>query len=224
MRTVHIAAAVAALLTTTSSAWAASGWDTGALGYSGNGLTSATPWIAAPTAGSSYAEWNAFNSLPTDSTPDIAGAGSVTEFSGTSFLTGGGNIYSFAAATEFTVTVGGGTGTWDVYLRVASLGTSPLEEALLNGVSATRVITFSGSASGGFGGLEEESLWHWTVTGTPTFAIDFGAAGSSLSLDQLAVYAVQQQAAVVPEPGTWAMVAAGLAGVGLMARRRKQAE
>lgn len=214
----HVLAAAAAILATTSSAWATgAAWDSAALGYSGSGATSATPWIDAVASGTRYAEWNVINGYPVDSTPDIAGAGTLTEYSGTAFLTSGGNVYSFAGATDFSVDVTGGTGTWDVYLRVAALGTSVLEEAVLNGVSAIRTITFSGNASGGFGGLEEESLWHWTVTGAPTFSIDFGAAGSSMSLDQLAVYAVQQP---VPEPAAWALMAAGLVSVGAIARRR----
>ncbi|MGC4006865.1 MAG: hypothetical protein QM811_28555 [Pirellulales bacterium] len=46
----------------------------------------------------------------TNVAPDIAsynsfGTPRITETSGTSFLTGGGNIYSFAAPTAFTMTV-----------------------------------------------------------------------------------------------------------------------
>ncbi|MDP3614749.1 MAG: PEP-CTERM sorting domain-containing protein, partial [Rubrivivax sp.] len=155
--------------------------------------------------------------------PDVAGAGTLTETTGTAFLTSGGNIYSFSAATAFTVnTAALGTGSWDVYLRIGGLGTSVKDLASLNGVDATRAITFTEGLGGAFGGAEEESLWKWTVTGGSALNFAFGATGSSLSLDQVGVYAVANTATAVPEPGTLALMGAGLGMVGFMSRRRQR--
>lgn len=210
-----------AALTLSSAASAAGGqWDTAAAGFNGSGTDAANPWISAPAAGSSYAEWNLIFGYPVDDTPDIGGAGTLTELTGTAFPTGGGNIYSFSSATAFQVDLAGAAfGSWDVYLRVASLGTNVADIATLNGVQATRVITFDGASGSAMGGAEQESLWHWSLTGSGDWRFHFNALEHSLSLDQVAVYAVAQTPAV-PEPQTWALMVAGLAAVGVMSRRR----
>lgn len=211
---------------------AASGrWDTAAGPGSGNGATSATPWIASPAPGSLYAEWNFFddgNPLTfeiEDGTPDIAAAGigagiaELIETTGTAFVTGGGNIYSPGFATAFTVSLPGPVGgTQDVWLRVATLGSLLSPTATLNGVSATAQETFGANISGGFGGDEKEWLWHWTLPTAGTFTLAFEASASSVSLDQAAVYIA---AAPVPEPGTYALLGLGLATLGVLGRKRR---
>lgn len=196
-------------------------WDTAALGQNGNGSNGANAWIASPVAGSSYAEWNVILGYPTDNTPDIAGTGTLTELTGGAFATSGGNIYGLGGPTSFRVDLAGSTtGLWDVYLRVGTQGSVALEEATLNGVSATRVLTYDNAITGGFGGAEQESLWKWTLAGTGNWVFNFGATAAHMSLDQVAVYAVQQ-AAAVPEPQTWALMGAGLGAMAMVRRRRQ---
>lgn len=218
-----LALASIALMASHGSAQATAGvWDSAALGLSGNGSNSANAWITTPDAGSSYAEWNVILSYPVDNTPDIAGAGTLTELTGGAFTTSGGNVYGLGGPASFQIDLAGSTtGTWDVYLRVGTQGSIALEEATLNGVSATRVLTYDSAITGGFGGAEQESLWKWTLSGTGNWAFNFGASAAHMSLDQVAVYAVQQTSAV-PEPQTWALLGAGL-GAMAMVRRRRQA-
>lgn len=199
-------------------------WDSSVAGFSGTGASAATPWIASPAAGSTYAEWNAIFSYPSDNTPDIGGAGTLTETTGSAFPTSGGNIYSISGASAFSLDLGtAAAGTWDVYLRVSTVGSAVADTAKLNGVSATRVTTFSQAITGGFGGTEEESLWKWTVTlsNPATWVTSFAASGAHMSLDQVAFYAVQTPAAAVPEPQTWALMLAGLGAMGALQRRRR---
>ncbi|MFN3886823.1 MAG: PEP-CTERM sorting domain-containing protein [Aquabacterium sp.] len=203
---------------------AAGQWDSAVAGYSGTGASAASPWVATPAAGSSYAEWNAIFGYPVDNTPDIAGAGTLTETTGSAFPTSGGNIYSISGASAFRLDMGtAAAGTWDVYLRVATVGSAVGDVATLNGVSATRSITFSQAITGGFGGTEEESLWKWTVTlgaATP-WLTTFAASGAHMSLDQVAFYAVQTATPAVPEPQTLALMLAGMGALGVMHRRRR---
>lgn len=198
---IHRALAAAALLVAAASPAHATGnvWDGAIAGL-----------------GTVRAEWAVFNTYPTDSIPDVAGAGSITETTGSAFLTGGGNIYSFSGATDFNVSVAGLVGAADVWLRTGTLGTPLLTTALLNGVTATAVESYS-LGLGGMGGDEKEWYWKWSGVTAPTYNFSFTASGPSMSLDQVAVYAA---AAPVPEPGEWALMAAGLGLVGAVARRR----
>lgn len=218
-----IGALVMAGLLSAGSANAAGGsWDS-LVGGLPAGTTEATgsKWITGAASGSSYAEWNLFDLYPTDNTPDVAGAGSITETSGLGFICCGGNVYSPTAATAFTATLAGsGSGLADVWLRISTNGNTASDGATLNGISATHQETFS-AALGGFGGFEKEWYWHWTgIAAAPSYEFKFTAADASVSLDQVALYAT---VAAVPEPQTYALLLAGLVMVGAIARRRLSA-
>lgn len=215
--------------------WAVGGvWD-GPVLNPGNGFGGRTASWVDLSAGTIHAEWNVFSddadaTLIVDNTPDVASFGpglkQTKENTGGAFLTSGGNIYSPAVATDFTVTLGGYVptvaGTRVVALRTATLG-NELDYAsmLLNGLAGTRYETFRENITGGFGGAEVETLWLWTLTDATSYVFDFNAAASSVSMDQIAAYVGPINA--VPEPGTWALMAGGLGLVGVWRMRRNAA-
>lgn len=204
--------ALSAVLSSTALA-AGARWDTPLAGSDGSGASAATPW----STGSVAAEWNVFDSTTTDSTPDIAGSGSLSQLNPAagSFLTGTGNLYSAGGAATFSATLDTVlNGTWTVWLRTATQGTSLDSVATLNGVAADKSVSYS-AALGGFGGSEEEAYWRWTVTDVSSLQFSFGSSAAHTSLDQLAVLA-----APVPEPSAWLSLAAGLGLLGALARRR----
>lgn len=204
--------------------------------FSGSVFATAGVWdTAAPwSTTTQYAEWNTFEStaLSTgDTTPEIAlSAGttaSLKETTGGAFLVGG-NVYSFAVATQFTATLSGTAGgLYDVYLRIGTVGnTASQASAFLNGQAASQVVVQKTESQGDFGGFgtsyEQELYWKWTgVTGSNLYTFNFGASSSSMSLDQLALATVSVPTVTpVPEPETYGMMALGLGLVGVIARRR----
>jgi hypothetical protein len=209
-------------------------WDGPALNP-GNGFGGRTAsWIDL-SAGTIHAEWNVFTddanaTFIVDNTPDVTNFGpgtkQVRENTAGAFLTSGGNIYSPSIATDFTVTLGGYlpvvTGTRVVALRTSTLGSElAYGSARLNGVAGSYYETFRENITGGFGGAEVESLWLWTVADAASYVFDFNAASSSVSMDQIAAFVGPVNA--VPEPGTWALMAGGLALVGVWRMRRNSA-
>lgn len=203
------------------------------MAFSGSAFATAGVWDTTAPWGttSQYAEWNTFESsaLSTgDTTPEVGlSAGttaSLKETTGGAFLVGG-NVYSFAVATQFTATLSGTTGgLYDVYLRIATVGsTASQTSALLNGQAATQVVVQKTESQGDFGGFgtsyEQELYWKWSgVTGANLYTFNFGAASTSMSLDQLSLATVAVTA--VPEPEAYGMMALGLGIVSLIARRR----
>lgn len=194
-----------------------------------NGFGGVTDLWDISQAGTFYADWDVFGSLSDDS-PELSfglGGASVIETSGGSFITGGGNIYSFAVATEFTTTLSGAEpvveGTRTVVTRFKTLGTILADDSVLLTVNGTQYEPISTSLLydlplGGMGGNDQEKIFVWTVPdGDYTF--NFNATESSMSLSRFATYASDMTP--VPEPSTCVLFGISTAVALYMARRRR---
>jgi hypothetical protein len=157
-------------------------------------------------------------SANTDSTKTFLGWNSGT------FVTSSQNLYSFSVAPAITVKIDEATPLVGPLVKVAiqteEWGT-PMNPAsmLLNGIAAdASFVTFTDPAyASPFGPVTlNHRLFTWTIATPMDYTFTFNAAGSSMSLTQVAVDVM-----AVPEPGTWAMLAGGLALVAGVARRRR---
>jgi hypothetical protein len=186
-------------------------------------------------ANSTYAEWNVFTAGHTNpNAPDVgtfgpAGA-ALVQANTTAFVTSGGNIYSFAAATDFDVVapslnLGAGHAT-RVVAQIATLGTPLLESSLALSyirdavtLQAPRTSATFTSVPNPAGGNTEEWTVVWDVPdfNPASLLLEFKASGSSMSLDRLAVDAFARP---VPEPTAIGLAAAGV-GLAAVLRRRK---
>ncbi len=147
---------------------------------------------------SMYFEWDKFDSATLATKPDIGttntGATTLKELAGASFLTSAGNIYSFAAAQSFLLSVAGDNNapsvladSVDVHLQIRTLGT-PLntDSVRLNGLTGNASLLSRENVQGGFGGAIEEYLITWSILPTHLYVMEFAAQESSMSLDALA--------------------------------------
>lgn len=187
-------------------------------------------------ADSAYAEWNAFTvaaGAPGNS-PDVGSFGPTTANLTQSFfpalITSGGNIYSFAGATDFDVTLpnyGYGAGyKTRVVAQIGTFGTPLLQTSLslkYSDGNATQQAALTSAnvvaAPNPAGGTTDEWLVVWDVPNynPGSFQLEFVASGSSMSLDRLAVDTFTQ---AVPEPASLAIAGLGLGGCLRVARRR----
>jgi hypothetical protein len=166
--------------------------------------------------------------------PDVAGStgnGVITQSDPTAFLTGGANIYSFAAPTSFNVADNTPYTLGSVVFQARTLGTEMDYSSVLlqydNGggaqtLAATRIEL--DRALAGAGGSAVSSMWEWDVSSLniDDFNIVFGASGSSMSFAAATLDTASFQ--VVPEPSTYAlMVMGGLALFATQHYRRKMA-
>lgn len=186
-------------------------------------------------SGSTYSGWKVFaddvpGGLINDNTPEFgSGGASLTETTGTAFVTGGGNIYSFAAATAFTVnvpTVNLGPSPFDtrIVAQFRTLGTElDYANIKVNGATASIIYKSDPIALGGFGGNQYDYLAAWDLTSvTGPLTLTFNAAGSSMSLDELHVDTFSSVAAV-PEPSSMLLMAAAVGGAGYRKWRKRKA-
>ena len=182
-----------------------------------------------------YAEWDSFDdaSFPgsRNAAPDVGSSGSsdvnLSWNSGTGSA-GSGNLYSPGVTEVFQINLTGGPASGPVraVLQTESVGTDfNLASILLNGIAPTvQTVTFFDPAYASTFGPAELShrLFYWDLASAPTsFVFDFASTGPHMSLTQVAV---DIAAAPVPEPETYAMLAAGLGLVGWQVRRRNKAK
>lgn len=232
-----IAALVAAVLLTASAAHAVP-----TSFVAPNGSTSPFQDWSVGAANSVHAQWEVFTDAvgTPGNLPDIAGsfpaagtpsgtAAVVIGNTPSAFLTGGGNIYSFAAPTSFTVTVpnyGYGAG-WNTRF-VAQIQ----NQGSLLDFASVRLSYDGGSQSLPYDYTDEligtpapENLFAWDLAGfnPSTFTLTFNASASSMSLDALAVDTFTQTGAFapmgVPEPAAGTLAALGAIGT-IVVRRR----
>ncbi|MFO0948975.1 MAG: hypothetical protein U1D30_24200 [Planctomycetota bacterium] len=178
-----------------------------------------------------YQQWDVFSSTTGPNAPDVAndnaaGTANVVETTGLAFVTGGGNIYSFAGATAFEVTVpdfGLGAGyLTNVVVQIRTQGTDVDTASLFfDGIVPTSTELLFEQALGGFGGVLRDWKFEWTgIFGSiDLHQLDFAASGSSMSLDRLAI---DTQVVAVPEAGSLALGSCGVLLVAGLRRLRRR--
>lgn len=183
-----------------------------------------------------YAEWDTFVDASyagvRTAAADVGSYGASDVHAGWNagtFAAGSGNLYSFSVTEKFSFNLTDSTpisGPVRAVLQTEGwgMGIDPAS-VLLNGVAASvSAVTYLDPAyNSSFGPVAlTQSRYYWDLASAPTtYAFTFASEGHSMSLAQVAVDV--GQVAAVPEPQTYALMAAGLGIMGVMSRRRRQA-
>lgn len=192
-----------------------------------------TTFVAPPFrggVGTQSAYWDIFSSAyngansPNGIAPGgttLANATITQTLDPTAFLTGGGNVYDFAASTGFRLDYSAGTSLGQVVFETRTLGSEIDYGAVAltynNGTGPISLPATRIALPDALGGVTSEWTWDLSALGVNTFSIGFSAAAPSMSFD-----AATLDIAVVPEPSTFALCGLGVAGlVTIQARRRK---
>ena len=181
-----------------------------------------------PVPGSIHARWDVFTNpfgppgnLPDGTTIGSGATSTITQTVEGAFIAGSGNIYSFGSVNDFDLVIDSSDlsgPVTTVAVQFKTLGTElDYDSILLDGLTPTFTEELFRQELGGFGGFDVEYLAIWRLGQALTsYQVDFTAAGSSLSLDEVRVDAY----ASVPEPSTVTLLG-GMALTGLMLRRRR---
>ncbi|TWT76969.1 hypothetical protein Pla123a_23940 [Posidoniimonas polymericola] len=178
--------------------------------------------------GSTYAEWDVFSSA--FGSPNLPDAGEVeladaTLLQGTpgAVLTGGGNIYSPAAAAQLAVAIpqlaSAPVGTTRIVAQVQSLGATLDAGSVFltpaNGVANPPMYSTLAATGVGFGAVEQH-LFAWDVAADADgYVLTFAGSGPHFSLDQVVIDTYTQNDGFsafplgAPEPAAALLLALG---------------
>lgn len=155
------------------------------------------------SANSTYFAWDIFQSPSGPNPPDVGQwpvalppswtQPSVAESSGASFITGGGNIYSFSTPLDVEVNVPnygrGSDWTTTILVQVRTQGNELDYERMRVGSRRwVERVELDRQVLGGFGGYLVDTLLRFEAPGNDTdYLLEFEAAASSMSLDRLTI-------------------------------------
>ncbi len=169
-------------------------------------------WDRGVTPGSLWAEWDSFETPFSPNRPDVgsfvggvlaadAVAFDVFDRGSSSFITSGGNIYSFSDLVLPQIDFGGfglGIGqrtTILVQVRTQGNELDPATVLLDGAIAPAEIVELDRRTLGGFGGVLVDTLIRFEVGASAAgHAVTFDASASSMSLDRVAVDAFTRPA------------------------------
>ncbi len=190
--------------------------------------------------GAESAGWDHFT-VATDNgignSPDLGGnaAAHLIQLDPNAAVLGSGNIYNQAGLSRFEIRDTANAPVGFVDFNVRTLGSELDYNSIrltydigagLQEISAPRLelerVTFGPPGPGGGAAVTSLVEWNLSGLGVSSFAIKFNAADVSVSLDSATIDTLSaSQTALVPEPQTWALLAAGTALLATAAWRRR---